>query len=142
MSDLKVNYTYFVLTNAAIPKDSPWYRGVYGDLKRTRLQANSFDNLWQGKSINCIGATTEALLRLLQCSEYWPSYINKYDPINTYDNKLTPSIEVMGEGLSYNELQEWSRRIIVPSSPEYKANSSAVEKFISSIYSLLTMKDG
>lgn len=141
MSELKVNYTYFILTGGVIPESSIWFRGFYGDLSRNNIQGRALKSLWKERSIPAVGEGTEFIIRLLKCSEYWPDYAKVYDPVNTYDTVLIKPIDVSyPDSLKYDELLTWSNDVNTTASERYRASSSNVEKIISSLYNVLTTK--
>lgn len=141
MNELKVNYTYFILTGGIIPEDSIWYRGFFGNLSRNNIQGRTLKDLWKERSTAAIGEGTEFIIRLLQCSEYWPDYAKEYDPVNTYDTALVKPVTTnYTDSLKYDELIAWSSSVNVPSSERYRASSSKVEKITSALYNVLTVK--
>lgn len=142
MSINTVNYTYGILTNNIVPADSMWYRGSVLPVQRNKIQTTLLSELWGNSSTDVIGCTTEMLIRLLRCSEYWPTYAPEYDPVNTYDNPLPTSPLEANAGLSWTSLMNWMNSADIPVNPLYNAKSTDVEKLISSVYSVLVAKDG
>ena len=141
MSDLQVNYTYGIITGGVVPSTSHWYRAFYNIPGRNKSQTEAFGGLWGTRSPDSIGAGSEFIINLMRCSEYWPDYIRQYDPVNTYDNKLTtPPTSVVQTPLTYAELLRWSKGSAVPYTEKYSAKSSSIEIIIAALYNALTVK--
>lgn len=134
-----VNTTYGILTAGRVTQESPWYRGYVLNHQQNNIQSSLIKELWKNKDEDSIGCGTEAIIRLLRCSEYWPVYILNYDPINTYDTQLSKNLSTVVSGISWSELVNWSNLSAIPANKNYSAKSSTVEKVVSSLFSVLVM---
>jgi hypothetical protein len=137
-----VNYTYGVLTGGIVDASSPWYRNSINVSYTCDKQRDVIKSLWgSSRSPEAIACSTDMLLKLLQCSEHYPRYIQDYDKLNTYTTAVGRG-ELPPEGcLSFDELMRWTNNLDVRSD-RFVVNTSQINivNITNALYSVLTLR--
>lgn len=138
-----INYTYGILTGGVVPATSPWYRNCKNIQYTCQKQRELVNMLWgSGRSIEAIGCSTDAIIKLIQCDENFGRYIQEYDRLNTYDTSLIYTVgDIPGDTLSFRDLITWADRMPY-SSPAYPIipAQAAVVRITNALLSTLTLK--
>lgn len=78
-----INRAYGILRGAVqITQDIPGFR--YSNVSPSAAQKEKLSGLLS-EDVHTRALQIDGLLRLLQCSPYWPDFVRKYDSNNTYD---------------------------------------------------------
>lgn len=125
---MSINYTYGIISDND--------RSIrFSDVGATNTQRALLSDLW-AKADNK-AALAEILIRILKCSEHWPEYCDKYDPMNTYHIPIS----VPRCSITFSDLVEWADKCPVKSDKYlYEKEQIAVDRICNKLLGVLTVK--
>lgn len=83
-------------------------------------------------------AGAELLLQLMMSGETWPEFVNRFDPYNTYDQRLDVPADVADGFITMDAIKKWAVRS--PFSSEaypIERSHSSVEKVVNALYAFM-----
>lgn len=132
-----MNYLYGILTNGIVEPDVPGYR--YTDCSRKNNIHKKLHSLMGAKPIE-VAAKADFIIKLMRSSPSWVTFIKEYDPINTYEESVYPSMGILSINF-YDDIKKWVDTLNVNSENYPISNhDDQLQKIINSFYIIATSK--
>lgn len=133
-----MNYLYGILTNGVVTEDIPGFR--YTDVMRSNASHRLLDKIISDKTPVVVAAKADLIINLMRSMPCWVSFINEFDPINTYEEKVYPVYGVIPENFK-DQLNDWVNNLKVNNDRyQISIHDDFIQKLINSFYIIATTK--